>query len=161
MRAFIACVSPWLGFFRRTWSAVLMPIARENVISLRRDLKVGGRGLQTFLVLLLLKVANHLAEQGLVLGAQWLRHGGRRCLGEKGLTCAREESMCAGSGFSESELGRTTGPIRYESASTSMGLTQNGSRRLEFPYFFLVSPRIMLVRAVVSLDIICDTGIHR
>lgn len=31
----------------------------------------------TFLILLQLKVANHLTEQGLVLGVQWLRHGGR------------------------------------------------------------------------------------
>lgn len=93
-----------------------MPVAMKTHLAYGGAIRGAGvkEQVQTFLVLLLLKVANHLPEQGMVLGAQWLRHGGRRCLGgeSEGLTCARKESKCAGSGFSESELGRTTGSIR-------------------------------------------------
>lgn len=54
-----------------------MPVAMEvGGISLM-PCQCGGERALTFLVLLLLKVANHLTEQGLILGVQWLRHDGR------------------------------------------------------------------------------------
>lgn len=76
---------------------------------------------KTFLVLLLLKVANHLTEQGLVLGIQWLRHDG----GDAGveLTCASEESMCAGSGVSESDFGRTSWADKIAAAAAVVAST--------------------------------------
>jgi hypothetical protein len=52
-----------------------MPIVMKTVLAEAGRLRERGGG--TFLVLLLLEVANHLTEQGLVLGVQWLRHGGR------------------------------------------------------------------------------------
>lgn len=43
----------------------------------------------------------------------------------RGLTCAREESKCAGSDSSESELGRMAAPIRCGRTSLSTSMPKN------------------------------------
>ena len=54
-----------------------------------------------------------------MVAAWWAMAEGER------LTCAKEESLCAGSDFSESERGRMTAPIRCGSTGFQLPTTES------------------------------------